>query len=379
MDPLQFIDAGETEDRIFITKTVNEGILEYTTAGYLTKGENGISFLDSSGEPTDNTTLQDYGNSVSWIPARGDDGTPLTGNLLSDAGAKIDNSEVIPKYVVSIEWNSEGTGIFDEVASRLYNSGPEGSVQRQLGILIDDKMYSSPQILRQSYQGSAQIEGNFTPEKAAELANLLKFGALPMPLKKPPLYQERVSATLGKDFIDMSWTAGIIGIVLVMLFMILYYRFPGFLASLALIFYGVLVLMLFKLIPVTLSLAGLGGFILSIGMAVDANVLIFERVKEEIRTGRTLGAAVEVGFNRAWSAIRDSNITTIIVCLILYWLGSSIVASAPVTGFALTLGLGVIISMLTAIIVTRTLLRIAVSSPLSQRTALFRIDRGRNK
>jgi preprotein translocase subunit SecD len=240
-------------------------------------------------------------------------------------------------------------------------------------------MYSSPQILRQSYQGSAQIEGNFTPEKAAELANLLKFGALPMPLKKPPLYQERVSATLGKDFIDMSWTAGIIGIVLVMLFMILYYRFPGFLASLALIFYGVLVLMLFKLIPVTLSLAGLGGFILSIGMAVDANVLIFERVKEEIRTGRTLGAAVEVGFNRAWSAIRDSNITTIIVCLILYWLGSSIVASAPVTGFALTLGLGVIISMLTAIIVTRTLLRIAVSSPLSQRTALFRIDRGRNK
>ena len=379
MDPLQFIDTGETEDRIFIAETIGEEGLQYTTAGFLVQDETGISFRDASGAPTDNASLQIYADSLSWITARSNDGTPLTGNLLADAAAGIDRSELVPQYIISIEWNSDGAVIFDVIASRLYNSGPEGSVQRRLGILIDDSMLSSPQILQPAYQGTGQIQGNFTPEKASELANLLKSGALPMPLQKPPLYQERVSATLGKDFINMSWTAGIIGIVLVMIFMILYYRIPGVLASLALIFYGVLVLMLFKLIPVTLSLAGLGGFILSIGMAVDANILIFERMKEEIRTGRTLGAAVEAGFNRAWSAIRDSNITTIIVCLILYWLGSSIVASAPVTGFALTLGLGVIISMLTAIIVTRTLLRITVSSPLSRRTALFRIDRGRKK
>ncbi len=379
MDPLQFIDGTEIEDRIFIAEIPGEEAIEYLTVGFLVQDENGINFRDASGEPTDNTSLQAYANSLSWIRARGDDGTPLTGNLLSDAAAGIDRSKVIPKYIISIEFNSEGAVVFDDIASRLYPSGSNDLLQGRVGILIDDSMLSAPYIRQSHYGGTGQIEGNFTLEKAAELANLLKSGALPMPLKKPPIYQERVSATLGKNFIDMSWTAGIIGVVLVMAFMILYYRIPGLLASLALLFYVVLVLMLFKEIPVTLSLAGLGGFILSIGMAVDANVLIFERMKEELRTGRTLSAAVEAGFNRAWSAIRDSNITTIIVCIILYWLGSSIVASAPVMGFALTLGLGVLISMLTAIIVTRTLLRLVVSSPLSRRTALFRIDRGRNK
>jgi preprotein translocase subunit SecD len=192
-----------------------------------------------------------------------------------------------------------------------------------------------------------------------------------MPLMKPPLYQEKVSATLGADFIDKSILAGIIGIILVMVFIIAYYRLPGILASLALIFYGALVLMLFKMIPVTLTLAGLGGFVLSIGMAVDANVLIFERIKEELKTRRTLGAAVETGFNRAWPAIRDSNVTTFIVCGILYWLGSSIVASAPVMGFALTLFIGVSVSMFTAIVVTRTLLRLFVHTPLARQHVLF--------
>jgi len=171
----------------------------------------------------------------------------------------------------------------------------------------------------------------------------------------------------------MSLKAGLIGIVLVMLFMIFYYRLPGLMASLALIFYGVLVLALFKLFGVTLNLAGIGGFVLSIGMAVDANVLIFERMKEELRSGRTLGAAIETGFDRAWAAIRDSNVTTFIVCGILYWLGSSIVASAPVMGFALTLFIGVAVSMLTAIVVTRTLLRLFVGTRLAQRASLFSI------
>jgi preprotein translocase subunit SecD len=176
---------------------------------------------------------------------------------------------------------------------------------------------------------------------------------------------------LGADFVDLSVKAGLIGIVLVMLFMILYYRLPGLVASLALVFYGVMMFALFKMIPVTLTLAGIGGFLLSIGMAVDANVLIFERMKEELKAGRTLGAATKTGFNRAWTAIRDSNVTTFIVCAILYWVGNSIVEGAQVQGFALTLFIGVAISMFTAIVVTRTLLRLFVGTRLAQKTWLF--------
>jgi preprotein translocase subunit SecD len=163
---------------------------------------------------------------------------------------------------------------------------------------------------------------------------------------------------------------------MVMLFMMAYYRVSGVLASLALIFYGALVLALFKLIPVTLTLAGLGGFILSIGMAVDANVLIFERMKEEIRAGRTLGAAIEAGFNRAWTAIRDSNVTTFIACGILYWVGNSVAAGAPVKGFAVTLFIGVAVSMFTAITVTRTFLRLFIGSRLASKTSLFSVSVG---
>ena len=185
------------------------------------------------------------------------------------------------------------------------------------------------------------------------------------------LYDQTVSPLLGADFVDRGIKAGLIGIILVMLFMIVYYRMSGALSSLALIFYGTLVLAIFKLVPVTLTLAGLGGFVISIGMAVDANVLIFERMKEELRTGQTLGGAIESGFDRAWTAIRDSNVTTFIACGILYWLGSSIIASAPVQGFALTLSIGVAVSMFTAILVTRTLLRLFVGSSLAKRTNLF--------
>ncbi len=178
----------------------------------------------------------------------------------------------------------------------------------------------------------------------------------------------------------MAWKAGLIGLLLVMVFMIAYYKIPGFLASLALIFYGTLTLTILKLWPapqITLTLAGLGGFIASIGMAVDANVLIFERMKEEFRTGRTLGAAIEAGFNRAWSSIRDSNITTFIACIILIIIGSNIAAGAPVKWFGVTLFIGVAISMFTAITVTRTLLRLFIGSQLANRTSLFSADWGK--
>ncbi len=366
-----FIDNREKGERIFVN---DKG----TPVAFLVKDEEGLRFIDTAGNPIDKETLkQDAASRLSWIPARGDDGTHLTGDFLADAAPTLRQEVTGAEAQISIEWNSEGGEIFDQIAKRLYNSGQYGSPQRALGIFLDNTRLSAPQILEPAYHGTGVITGNFTVAEAEELANLLKSGALPMPLKKPPLYQEKVSATLGANFIEMSWLAGIIGIILVMLFMIAYYRLSGFLASLALIFYGVLVLAIFKLWPVTLSLAGVGGFILSIGMAVDANVLIFERMKEELRTGRTLGAAIEAGFNRAWSAIRDSNVTTIIVCVILYWLGSSIVASAPVMGFALTLGIGVIVSMFTAIMVTRTLLRLFVGSHLAKKTSLFSVDWGK--
>jgi len=372
-----FIDMRETGGRIFVRSFISgEENLEHETVGFMTSENGTLIFRDASGNPVDRGALSAYAGSVCWIPARGNDGMVLTGDLLDDAYPTVDQSQAIPEYVVSIKWNDDGADIFNEVAARLY-ARPAGSDERALGIFLDDSMLSSPQIQQSSYSGgSAQIEGNFTMVEVEELANLLKSGALPLPLKQPPLYQEKVSATLGADFIEMSWLAGLIGILLVMFFMIAYYRIPGLLASLALVFYGAIVLAMFKLIPVTLTLAGIGGFILSIGMAVDANVLIFERMKEELRMGRTLGAAIEAGFNRAWSAIRDSNVTTIIVCIILFWLGSSIVASGPVMGFALTLGIGVIVSMITAITVTRTLLRIFIHSPLGKRTELFNIDRG---
>jgi len=264
------------------------------------------------------------------------------------------------------EWDEEGSQLSKEITGRLINQ-PLGIFEGENSLLGEDGIPIAP-IVRSTITDRGQIEG-LSLNEASSLSIQLNAGRLPVSLEI--LYDQTVSPILGAGFVDMSVKAGIIGIIIVMLFMMLYYRLPGVLASLALLFYGALVLALFKLIPVTLTLAGLGGFVLSIGMAVDANVLIFERMKEEFRTGRKLGAAIEAGFNRAWTAIRDGNVTTLIVCIILYWLGSSIVASAPVQGFALTLGIGVLVSMFTAIIVTRTLLRLFVGTRLGQRISLF--------
>jgi len=272
------------------------------------------------------------------------------------------------KVLLVFEWNSEGRKISEEVTGRLIGE-PLGIFLSGEPLLGDDGEPIAP-IVRSKITDRGQIEG-LSLNEAQELSQLLNAGRIPLPLN--PIYDQTVSPILGADFIDMSIKAGIIGIILVMLFMMAYYRVSGFLACLALVFYGAIVLAVFKLWPVTLTLAGLGGFILSIGMAVDANVLIFERMKEEIRTGRTLGAAIEAGFNRAWNAIRDSNITTIIVCLILIWVGNSIVGGAPVAGFAVTLLIGVLVSMFSAIVVTRTLLRLFIGGPLSKRTQLFSV------
>jgi len=277
------------------------------------------------------------------------------------------------------DWNEEGSELSEIITGRLAPppGSPEGTTGQPLGIFEGDDALEGKdgRPIAPSVQSTIVDSGVITGlalGDATWLSRVLNYGRLPVPLEI--IYDQKVSPILGSDFVKKSVNAGMIGIIIVMLFMILYYRLSGFLACLALIFYGLLVMAIFKLWPgggVTLTLAGLGGFILSVGMAVDANVLIFERMKEELRTGRTLGAAIDAGFNRAWTAIRDGNVTTIIVCLILYWVGSVVAAGAPVKGFAWTLGIGVAISMFTAIVVTRTLLRLFVRTSLGRKTWLF--------
>jgi preprotein translocase subunit SecD len=275
------------------------------------------------------------------------------------------------QVVLAFEWNETGSQMFEDITTRL--------LKQQLGIFLgeeplrgDDGIPIAP-VVQSVISDKGIIEGLSLAE-ATELSKLLNAGRIPVPLT--PIYEQTVSPILGSNFIDMSLKAGLIGLILVLIFMMVYYRLPGALASAALMFYAFTVLALFKnppppLPPVTLTLAGIGGFVLSIGMAVDANILIFERMKEELRLGRTLGAAIESGFRRAWPAIRDSNITTFIVCAILYWLGSSIIASAPVMGFAVTLAIGVAVSMFSAVIVTRTFLRVFAGTRLAQKTSLL--------
>ena len=376
-DQVEFFNKDEDGTRIFAEVWYEGGL---AVAILDRDGEGNLIYLDDAGNPVDAEELRGITTELrSWIPARGQDGTTLTGAFLEEATAVPDQQAgVVTAMKIAIVWSEEGGEIFNQVAERIYNSGPSNSPQRDVGIFLDNELISAPQILQPLYEGGrGEITGGFDLTEATRFSHLLESGALPMPLGDEPRYQDEISATRGTITVDMAITAGLIGMILVMLFMIVYYRIPGILASLALIFYGALVMALFKLIPVTLTLAGIGGFILSLGMAVDANVLIFERVKEELRAGRTLGAAIEAGFDRAWTAIRDSNVTTIIVCLILYWVGSSIIAGEPVMGFSLALFIGVVVSMFTAIVVTRTLLRLFVGTRLAKRTRLFSPRLGR--
>jgi len=320
-----------------------------------------FTYTDKDGNTVDPGTLgSDVSGAYSWMPALGTaaDGAKkqLTGAYLTKAAAQV-NSQT-SEISVGIQWNSEGADIFNQIAASLYPfySSTTADPRSLLGIILDGELISSPRIMQSSYaNGSAEITGSFTWNEAKLLAADLKAGQLPVKLRV--IYgPDSVSPTLGADFVHKAFVAGLVGLLVVALFMILYYRLPGAIASLALVIYAVLVLAIYKLIPVTLSLAGVAGFVVSLGMAVDANVLIFERMKEELRAGRTLKAAMEAGFNRAWLAIRDSNISTFIACIILYWFGSSIMASPAVKGFAMTLFIGVAVSMFSAIVSTRTFL-----------------------
>lgn len=270
--------------------------------------------------------------------------TELTGKDLSKSLLSTNSQN--GEWVVDLEFNDKGTKKFAELTKQL--------VGKPMAIFFNGQMQSAPVIREAIIGGRAQISGGdngFQYEEAKKMVDLLNAGALPVPAKI--IEENTVGPTLGADSIEKSKIAGIVGLGIVMLFMIAYYKLPGLIADIALIAYSLILFALFKTIPVTLTLAGIAGFILSIGMAVDANILIFERTKEELRAGRTLFTAINAGFDRAFTSIFDSNMSTIITCIILYMLGTSVVK-----GFALTLAIGVLVSMFSAITITKNFMHL---------------------
>lgn len=273
--------------------------------------------------------------------------TGLTGKEFKRASLEFDQRTGQPQ--IALQFDSEGSKKFAEITAR--------NIGKRVAIFLDGQILSAPTVQTAITDGRAVITGQFTVNEAKDLVVRLNAGALPVPIKL--IQQQNVGATLGLQSVQASVAAGLIGFTIIALFMIVYYRLPGLLAVIALSVYTLITLAIFKLLGITLTLAGIAGFILSVGMAVDANILIFERMKEELRRGKTLSQAVEDGFNRAWLSVRDSNFSSLITTFILGYFGSSIIR-----GFAITLSIGIIVSMFTAITVTRTLLRLLVGHNL---------------
>lgn len=324
----------------------------------------------------------------------------INSDSLTSATASLDQNGL--NWAVNTTFNGTGSEQYGKITTDAYNScptDPNGCPTRHITFWLDltqddinqwqdaavanklsanvnsgatGKLLTDPVIINPITGGNGQITGNFTQQQAKDLATLLNSGALPVRLGSPILATD-VSASLGADSVKRSLTAGLLGLLVVIIFMISYYRLPGLLASLALVFYAGVVLAVFKVLPVTLTLAGLAGFILSVGMAVDANVLIFERFKEEMRAGRTIGAAVDAAIRRAWPAVRDSNIATLITSAILIFVGTQ-----QVKGFAVTLAIGVVVSLFSAIVVTNNLLALILTQPsLRNNPLLMGVTRGR--
>lgn len=301
-----------------------------------------LKFMEENPEATSTSSPQDL-----WKD------TGLTGAHLRRADVQFDKNTGEPQ--VALQFDGEGTKLFADIT--------RNNLQKPVAIELDGEIISAPTVQSVIENGQAVITGQFTIDEAKQLAIELNAGALPVPIKL--VEQRTIGPTLGSESVQKSLMAGIIGLLLVTIFMIIYYRIPGLLAIFALFIYTLVVLALFKLIPVTLTLAGIAGFILSVGMAVDANILIFERTKEELATGKTIGLAIEEGFKRAWPSIRDSNFSSLITCAILYYGTTGLVR-----GFAVTLAIGIFISMFTAIIVTRTFLRLAIGTFLENKLVI---------
>lgn len=281
--------------------------------------------------------------------------TGLDGRMITDAKTQPNQAG---EWSVVVSFNSEGTKLFGDLTTKY--------VGKQIAIDLDGKVISAPRVNEPITGGTASISGGFDAKSAQELVIKLKAGQFPVPLKM--VENRTVGATLGEKAVDASIFAGAIGLAGVVLFMFFNYRFPGLVANIALVIYTIISLAVFKLVPITLTLPGIAGFILSIGMAVDANILIFERTKEELKEGRSIFNALETGFDRAFSSIFDSNMTTLISSAVLFYFGTGLIK-----GFALTLGIGVVISMFTAITVTRTFLRTLITIKRFKNPALFGI------
>ena len=328
-EPKVYLENAAGVNRLVVElagiKDVNRAIMEIGETPFLDFREVGESSDDK--------------DSVTFIP------TNLNGRYVKNAELIL--NRVTGKPEVAIEFNGEGADIFASLTER--------NVGRRLCIFLDGKIESfesdCPVVQEKISGGKAQISGSFTIDEAKKMIERFNAGALPAPIKL--VNQQTVSADFGRDSLDKAIYAGLLGTLLIMIFMIFYYRLFGVFSSVALLMYVALTLAVFKLVPVTMTLAGIAGFILSVGMAVDANILVFERVKEELKKGLSKQAAIEEGFKRAWTSIRDSNISTIITSAVLYYFTSSFVR-----GFALTLLIGVLVSMFSAITITRTLLRI---------------------
>lgn len=306
-----------------------------TAAAIKEIGETPFLFFAEVGEGT--TPGPDGEPQVNFIP------TELSGRYVKSAQVVFDPNTARP--YVSLELNDEGADIFETVTGR--------NVGKPLAIFLDGELLTAPTVSERIAGGRAQITGDFTVAEARTLVERFNAGALPAPINL--VRQQTVGASLGGDSLTKMIKAGLWGTLAVMLFMMIYYRKNGLFAAIALVIYTILSLAIFKLFGVTMTLAGIAGFILSIGMAVDANILIFERSKEEMKKGASPFAAIEDGFKRAWPAIRDSNITTIFTTIVLYYFSTGFVR-----GFALTLMIGVLVSMFSAITVTRTMLRISL-------------------
>ncbi len=341
---LEFIDAGDTylQPGTKVQTTYPElwpvSPDKLTVAPTSTVSGTNSSAVGATGTVSSTGTISDTTTATTKYA------TVVTGEHL--ASAELASNQTTGEPVVSFSLTSDGSRRFLDYTSK--------NVGKYLAIVLDGQVISSPRV-NSAISDSGQITGNFTRESANSLVLQLKYGALKVPLEV--IDTRVVGPSLGQDSVQRSLIAGLVGLVAVALFMMVYYRLPGIMATLALLIYGAVVFALFKLIPVTLTLPGITGFILSIGMAVDANVLIFERLREELRNGKRLRASIEDGFRRAWPSIRDSNVSTLLTCAVLFWFGSQFGASI-VKGFALTLAIGVLVSMFTAIVVTRTFLRL---------------------
>ena len=326
-----------------------------------------LRFCEPAPTPADAEAVGKCDEGGQWMQATGDlEGRKLglTGRYLKPSAYVGFDGAGLP--LVGFEFQSNGGELFRQITSRM--------IGKQVAIYLDNEQLSAP-VVQSVISDNGQISG-LSLERAQELVIQLNAGALPLQLTV--LSEQNVDATLGADSVQRSILAGEIGLLLVMLFMVLYYRFPGLIASAALVVYAIISMAVFKLVPVTLTGAGIGAFVLSIGMAVDANVLIFERLKEEMRAGRSYVTAIEAGFARAWPSIRDSNASTLITCVILFVLGGGVqipflgTFDAPlVQGFALTLAVGVFVSLFTAITVTRVLLRLFAGTGISRRRDWF--------